>query len=69
MSDAGIVVVKRPMQWATIPDIAETKPLSASERECLREIRDVLVRHGCLGLFGVNLIHKHFDIADDEVMV
>lgn len=69
MTDADIVVVKRPMQWGAIPDISETKPLSANERDCLREIRDVLVRHDCLGLFGVSLIHKHFDIGDDEVML
>jgi hypothetical protein len=63
------VVVTRPMQWAPIPDISAVPPLSERDRECFRELRDVLERHGCLGRFGVNLIHKHFEVADDEVLV
>ena len=63
------VLVTRPMQWAALPDIAETKPLTAHDKNCLREIRDVLDRYGCLDKFGVSLIHKHFDIHADEILV
>jgi len=57
------------MQWAAIPDISETEPLSQTDKDCLREIRDVLSRFDCLDRFGVSLIHKHFDIADDEALL
>ncbi len=63
------VLVTRPMQWAAIPDISETKPLSQNDKDCLREVRDVLSRFGCLDRFGVSLIHKHFDIDADEILV
>ncbi len=63
------VLVTRPMQWAAIPDISETKPLTSNEKDCLREVRDVLSRYGCLDTFGVNLIHKHFDIDPDEILI
>lgn len=63
------VVVTRPMQWALTPDISAVPPMSDRDRDCFRDLRDVLERHGCLDRFGVNLIHKHFDVADDEVLV
>ena len=44
-------------------------PLSNEEKECLTEIRDVLARHGKLERFGVTLLHKHFDIAENELMI
>jgi hypothetical protein len=63
------VLITRPMQWAATPDISETDPLSQNDKNCLREMRDVLDRFGCLDRFGVNLIHKHFEIADDEALL
>lgn len=63
------IVVTRPMQWANTPDISEVPPLSEGDRECFRELRDVLEKHGSLGRFGINLIHKHFEIGKDEVLV
>lgn len=63
------VLVARPMQWAAIPDFSETKPLSQREKDCLRAVRDALSAYGCLDTFGVSLIHKHFDIADDEILL
>lgn len=58
-----------PTQWNHLPDIHDTRPLSATDRACLDAIRDVLERHGCLDRFGVNLLHKHFELADDEILV
>lgn len=65
----GDPIVTQPMQWASIPDIDEVPPLSAADRECLAEIRDVLARYNNLGRFGINLIHKHFEIGEDECLV
>lgn len=47
------------------------KPFSLSEADvnCMREIKDVLQKHGSLGRFGVTLLHDHFPLAPDEVLV
>lgn len=52
-----------------LPRIEEVQPVSEQDEACLREIRDVLARHNCLTRFGVSLLHDHFDIDDDEVLV
>lgn len=62
-------IVTRPMQWAAIPDISAVPPLSDKDADCFRELRDVLARHNCLDRFGINLIHSHFPLAEDEVLV
>lgn len=48
-------------------DIVE--PLQQSEMACIEEIKDVLKKHGKLDRFGITLLHKHFDIAEDEILV
>lgn len=62
-------LVVQPMQWSQLPDISDMAPLSKSERECLREIRDLLKRHGKLDRLAVHVMHRHFDLADDEVLL
>jgi hypothetical protein len=62
-------LVVQPMQWTDTPDISEVAPLSQDDRECLKALRDVLEKYGALDRFGINLIHKHFEIADDECLV
>jgi hypothetical protein len=43
--------------------------LDRHDLECFAEVRDVLARHGRLDRFGIVLLHRHFDIADDERLV
>jgi hypothetical protein len=57
------------VQWNHLPDIHDTRPLDGNDRACLSEIRDVLSKYGCLDRFGVSLLHKHFEVADDEILV
>lgn len=33
------------------------------------EVREVLRRHGAETKYGLTLLHKHFDLAEEEVMV
>ena len=56
-------------QWNHLSDIHDVKPLDDQDRACLAELRDVLERFGCLDRFGVNLLHKHFEMAADEILV
>jgi hypothetical protein len=56
-------------QWNHLPTFGKVKRPSDNDRGCLDAIRDVLVKHGCLDRFGVTLLHKHFDMAPDEILV
>lgn len=50
-------------------DIHDVEPLNETDYPCLEEIRDILKRHGMQSRFGVMLLHKHFELEDDEVLV
>ena len=66
MSDA---VVMRPIQWANLPDISNVPRLGPEDRELLSELRDALQRHNAVDRFGITLLHRHFDLNDDEILV
>ena len=57
------------MQWGRLPDLRDVAPLADADLDCMQEVRDVLARHGCLGRFALHLVHRHFEIADGEVLV
>ncbi|WP_374138117.1 MULTISPECIES: hypothetical protein [unclassified Sphingomonas] len=65
----SVQVALMPVQWADLKDIEDVDPINSADDECLREIYDVLKRYGKSGRFGINLIHKHFDMNDDEVLL
>lgn len=50
-------------------DIHEAEPRLESEIAAFIELREVLVRHGLDQKYGLTLLHKHFDLAENEVMV
>ena len=50
-------------------DISEVNAMSLQDEACVQEIVDVLKKYNALGRFGVTLLHKHFDIAEDELFV
>lgn len=56
-------------QWNHLSDIHDVAPLSDQDHACLDAVRDVLARFGCLDRFGLNLLHKHFEMAADEILV
>jgi hypothetical protein len=62
-------MVKEQLMYQDLPDINEVEPLSDSDGACIEEIRKVLERHGRLKRFGIMLLHKHFDVANNEVLV
>ena len=59
----------RPLQWKRIPDLRDVAPLDAQDLACMAELREVLARHGRLERFAVQLVHKHFELADGEVLI
>jgi hypothetical protein len=56
-------------QLGPLPDIGAVEPLNEKNAPVMAELYEVLKRHGALGRFGVTLLHQHFDIAEDEVLL
>jgi hypothetical protein len=57
------------MAWNRLDHIADVQPIGDSDAACLAEVRDVLEKHGALSRFGIALLHSHFDLADDEMLL
>lgn len=57
------------VQSNPLPSLKNVPPMNAEDQECLEEVAKVLKRHGRLDRFGVTLLHQHFPIGDDEVML
>jgi hypothetical protein len=47
--------------------IHETPPRQESDDACFQEIKEVLKRHGLEHRYGLTLLHKHFELSDDEI--
>lgn len=59
----------QPMQWTRTKDLHDCAPLAEDDLKCMEEVRSVLAKHNKLGRFALHLIHKHFDLDDDEILV
>ncbi|HEX5407728.1 MAG TPA: hypothetical protein VFX16_36125 [Pseudonocardiaceae bacterium] len=62
-------VILKSMQWADLDHIADVRPIGDADAACLDEVRLVLARHNALDRFGIALLHNHFDLGDDEMML
>ena len=62
-------LVMETVQWASLLDIDSIEPLNDDDAVVLEEIRQVLLRHKKLSRFGICLLHKHFEVAEDEVAI
>ena len=58
-----------PTQWANLRDIHDVRPLNDDDFDCLTAVRDVLKQYGMQERFGVALLHKHFDMSPDEILL
>jgi hypothetical protein len=57
------------LQFNELPNISEVETMSVHDYECLSAIRTVLQNYGCISRFGVTLLHNHFHLAEDEILV
>jgi hypothetical protein len=57
------------LQWSRLDHIADVKPIDDADAACLEDIRQVLLKHSALSRFGVSLLHRHFELNDDELMM
>lgn len=53
----------------SLPHVREVVPLSDADKPLVDEVTAVLQKHGALGRFGLTLLHRHFEIGDDEILV
>lgn len=49
--------------------IADVRPIDNNDADCLNEIREVLEKHDNLGRFGLALLHNHFELKTDEILL
>lgn len=54
---------------AELPNINEVPHISDEDRKCFEEVRQVLTKHGRQRRFGLTLLHQHFPVAKNEVML
>jgi hypothetical protein len=58
-----------PMQWTPIDKLYAVPPLSDDDMECMAELRKALLKHNAVDRFAIHLVHRHFDMKDDEILV
>ena len=68
-SNADGKIELKTIQWRELPDINDVEQINDKDYAVLEELRSVLVRHGYTDRFGVTLLHKHFDLNEDEVLM
>lgn len=52
-----------------LPRFEETEGLGPQDAEFVEDLVTVLEKHGNLDRFGLCLLHDHFPLGDDEVLV
>jgi len=62
-------VILETVQWSSLADVDDVKPVGDQDYVVLEEIRQVLAKHGSTERFGICLLHRHFDVAPGEVAV
>lgn len=61
--------MKQNRNWNDLAEVVDVMTLDSRDEECLRAIQGVVESFELTGKFGVALLHKHFDIGDDEVLL
>jgi hypothetical protein len=61
--------ILRPVQMNTLPDISQVVPISEEDKTCLQAVEEVLRKHGALSRFGIALLHTHFQLGEDEILL
>lgn len=64
-ADAKLVI--EAVQWADLTHIDEVKPIDEDDYQVLRELGEVLLKHGYQNRFGISLLHKHFEVREGEI--
>jgi hypothetical protein len=52
-----------------LPTLSEVPPFSSDDEACISDLVEVLRKHNRLDRFGLTLLHQHFQVGSDEVLV
>lgn len=55
--------------FADLGGLQDVHPLSKEDDAFLADLTEVLKKHGNLNRFGLTLLHRHFEVAEDEMVV
>jgi len=55
--------------YRDLKDIDETPNISAEEQQQLERLAVFMAAEGMTERFGITLLHKHFEVADDEMLL
>lgn len=55
--------------YRSLKDIDDTPDASKDELRQLEKLSDFMKAEGMTDRFGITLLHKHFEVADDETLV
>jgi hypothetical protein len=69
VGDNNNTIVITPVQWRNLPDIDEVEQINGTDYAVLKELQAVLIKHNYTNRFGVTLLHKHFELEEDEVLM
>lgn len=53
----------------SLPSIDSVTPFCSADDACLKELSDVLKKYGAISRFGISLLHSHFRMSEDEVLL
>lgn len=52
-----------------LDEVDDVKPLSTEDMPFVEEFKELLKKHNKLDRFGLSLLHKHFDLAEGEILL
>lgn len=62
-------VILETVQWSSLTDVDDVERITDQDYVVLNEVKEVLRKHGVMDRFGVCLLHRHFDVKEDELAV
>lgn len=57
------------MSTKGLKHIDAVAPFNSGDYACFEELKNVLKKHDAIDRFGITLLHKHFEMEEDEVLV
>ena len=55
--------------WNDLSNLLDVAHLSETDSQCLNEIQSILNKYDLTQKFGVALLHKHFELDEDEMLI
>jgi|GEM_PF-6015100 len=55
--------------WNDLSNLTDVHELTKDDDQCLLELQSIIEKQGLTSKFGVALLHKHFEIEEDEVLL